>query len=181
MKIEMWITITDEKGRIEKHVRANSPVLNMIDLMQIQMSQVTLSVTDTTGTNSNAGASSSNFKAIGGAGDANLGIVVGTGTGAVVIGDTALGTKIAHGSSPTQLSYGATSVGLPQTSGTSRQFTISRTFTGNPTTAVNVTEVGIYVNGGGTTRQFCIDRTLNSFTVGAGASKTVTYTIKVTV
>lgn len=57
------------------------------------------------------------------------GIQVGTGTAAVLITDATLQTLILNGAAPNKLSYGACGVGANVTVGTTRRFTVARTFT----------------------------------------------------
>ncbi len=182
-KIEVWLTVTDEDGNVEIHKRANSFVRGFIDLIYgfITATTVTNGWTDTGGTNRNTSVASSNMLMNSGAGVTTFGIVVGSGSSAVTISDTALGTLIAQGTGAGQLQYGANSNIDPITSGTSRQFTLSRTLTNGSTGAVTVNEVGIYGKAGSTPWYVMWERTLTTFTINAGASKTVTYTIKVTV
>lgn len=185
MKFELYIAVEekDKNGQLKYFSRrkANSLVLNFIDLLSIQMSQVAQNLTDFGGTSRAVAAASVVFRATAGAGTITNGIRVGTGTNAVAVTDTTLQTAITHGTGAGQLSHGANSVGAPVTSGTSRQFTISRTFTNNTASAITVNEIGLVGDGAGSAYNFLIDRTLNSFTINAAASKTVTYTIRITV
>jgi hypothetical protein len=61
-------------------------------------------------------------------GDANYGILVGTGTTAVTTADYAVETQIAHGTGSGQLNHGATVVGGAVDAGSGCTMTISRQF-----------------------------------------------------
>lgn len=186
MKMQTFITIEnrDKNGQLKSYKKeeSHSFVRGFIDILQTQMSQDTLGGWTDTGSiarppNANAG----NFGCIAGAGTISYGIVVGSGTNPVAITDYALQTLITHGTGSGQLTYGTCTVGLPVTSGTSRQIAVSRSFTNASGSDVTVNEVGLYVRVVNVPYYICIDRTRNTFIVLSGTSSTVTYTIKVTV
>lgn len=181
MSLEAWITISDEKGRVESHKKANSLVLNFIDWMACVAGEVTTSMTDMGGTSRSQSFSAAPYRFGAAVSTSTYGIRVGTGSTAVALTDTALVTPIVHGTGAGQLSHGAHSVSGAVTSGTSRQFTVSRTFTNNTANPITVNEIGLAGLGSTSTYYFLVDRTLSTFTINAGASKTVTYTIMVTV
>jgi hypothetical protein len=184
MNLEGYLTIEskDKYGRLIdfKRQSLNSYVMAFIDLLCIQMSTTTQSMTDTGNTTRSVNISTNNFDATSAAGTTTYGMRVGTGTNAVAIGNYALQTPIAHGNGSGQLAHGATTVSLFSTVGTSRQFTVSRTFTNNSGAGITVNEVGIYVRGV-SAFYFMIERTLSTLTINNATSSTVTYTIKVTV
>lgn len=184
MNFDIFITLEgrDKYGRLTDFTKfkANSAVMGFIDLLCLQMGQAITTVTDTGNTGRSVSIVAINLYVVAAAGTITHGIRVGTGTNAVAIGDYALQTAIVHGNSSGQLSHAAVAVGTPGTSGTSRQFTVSRTFTNNSGAGITVNEIALYTNWNNS-YYFCIDRTLNTFTINNGSSKTVTYTIKVTV
>lgn len=185
MNFDILITLEgrDKYGRLTDFTKfkANSAVMGFIDILCTQMSQVNQTITDTGGTpRASTPPANTQFSVNAAAGTVTYGIRVGTGTATVVIGDYALQTAIGHGSSSGLLSYAACAVGVPGTSGTSRQFTVSRTLTNNSGANITVNEIALYTNYA-SAYYFCVDRTLNTFTINNGSSKTVTYTIKVTV
>ena len=113
---------------------------------------------------------------------AGRGVQCGTGTTAVTMSDYKIQTVIANGTGAGQLQWAAEVAYSVSSSGTSRLITTSRAFTNNSAGAINVTEVALNMmwrDSGGTNRQFCICRDLLSFTIGIGATKTVTYTFTV--
>jgi hypothetical protein len=160
----------------------NSYVAALIDILSAQITRIsTADGKDTGGATRSIGSNTDNYNIAAAAGDALRGIVVGTGTNAVVIGDYALQTKIVHGVGAGQLQYGLQSWVAPTTTGSTRKFTISRTWTNGTANPITVNEVGIYCYGGGTAWYFCIERTLSTKAIAAAASATATYTISVTV
>jgi len=188
MKFDLFINVTlrDRNGKVIKRIRrkANSYVRGMIDVLRTQMSQIGTSFVDTGGVSRVSTTNSLNFWTNAGAGVSYNGIVVGTGTNILTISDYALYSQIAHGSGSGQLNYGSCSVGVPSTVGTSRMFTVTRTFTNNSGASITVNEVGLVVGCNDdvpTNRYVLADRTRITFSIPNGASGTVTYTIKVTV
>lgn len=122
------------------------------------------------------------YRTDGGVNAVDKGIVCGTGTGAVAQTDYALGTLINAGNGAGQLAYAAQGTNAISSSGTSRLITLTRAVTNNSGGAINVTEVGLYCyiqDSGNNQRTHMLCRDLLSFTVGIGATKTVTYTITV--
>jgi len=69
--------------------------------------------------------------------------MVGTGTTAPQVTNYNLQTKINHGSGSGQLLYGATSLTAPTTSGSTRFWKASRTFTNSSGSSITVNEVGL--------------------------------------
>jgi len=191
MKLHATITVswTDKKGKVHKRTRvARSFVRSFIDLLYVKLTDLKiasglLDIANAVQT-SYTTQQPADMSCGGGTGNVSLGIIVGTSTQAVVVGDHDLITPIAHGTGSGQLSYGSTTFTDPVTSGGDRKFTISRTFTNGSGADITVNEVGLYAQHrtvAANPSYFCMDRTLNTFTVTNGTSKTVTYTIKVTV
>jgi hypothetical protein len=120
----------------------------------------------------------------------NIGIVIGTGVGAVTPTDFALGTQIAHGRVAGQMEYGGCDVAGFIITHPNGQFTIRRFFENNSGGGITVEEVGIYASGcggypGGNAPYawpFCIARDL---TGGVAVADTelleATYTVQITV
>ncbi|MBA7677972.1 hypothetical protein ES703_86239 [subsurface metagenome] len=73
-----------------------------------------------------------------------IGIVVGTGVGAVIPADFALGTQIAHGRGGGELEYGGCELLNIVFVNPNGEFTIRRYFTNNSGGGITVEEVGIY-------------------------------------
>ena len=113
------------------------------------------------------------------------GLVVGTGTNAVTINDTALQTQIAHGTSAGQLSYGASVVDLPSSDSTSTTLILTRPFTNGSTGSITVREIGVYSRMGDaesstTNRTLCIVRDTVTITLAVGDLLTLNYILKTT-
>lgn len=122
----------------------------------------------------------------GDSGDENEGIVVGSSDVAVQYDDYALGSKIAHGTGAGQLVYNAQSLENLQYSGGVISFRVTRTFTNNSGSSVDVKEIGMYMrqlDNTGTARNICVARDVlaSPQSVPDGATLTVRYTISVTV
>ena len=107
--------------------------------------------------------------------------MVGIGSGAVAVTKNALGTQILHGSTSGKLTHGTTVYTAPTTSGSTRSFTIQRTYTNNTAADITINEVGIYVHGTAVGWSLLLDRTLSTKTIPAGTAGTLTYTLGVTV
>jgi len=184
-RLQMKVSVVgrDPTGRIifRKSQICRSYVLAEIDLIYAQMQYGAHLIPDTGNVNRNIGADVNNLLANAGAGNVNYGIRVGTSSQAVAISDYHLIAAIAQGVGAGQLQHGAMSYVAPSTVGSTRRFTCSRTFTNGSGADITVNEVGIYACGGTTPYYFCIERSLLTFTVPNGASRTVTYTISVTV
>jgi hypothetical protein len=178
MKIKAYIEVWKGDKRILVKP-ANSFVRQLIDTLRMQMSQGTTNIRDVNNSVWSMSPSQYSFMVNAGVGADTWGIQVGTGTSSVGIEDYKLASKISHGTGSGQLQYGAVSVGNVAIVGTSAQFTIARTFTNNSGADITVNEVGLIWNYAGL--YFLLDRSLLTFTVPNGESRTVTYTIKVTV
>lgn len=194
LSAEISVEIRDRTGQLKsvRKMQANSLVRAFIDILYTHLQGTNgadVNTPDTGNVQRDMNPSSASYicahSSYGGAGDTLFGIVVGTGTAPVAISDYALGTKIAHGTGSGQLSYGATNISVPTTVGSTRKTTISRLLTNSSGSTINVTEVGIYAGAqaspSGTTEKFCIERTLNSFSILPSFQALVTYTISVSV
>ena len=110
------------------------------------------------------------------------GLVVGTGTNAVTLTDTALQTQIAHGTSAGQLQYGASVVNAPSSDSTSTTLILTRVFTNASGGTITITEIGIYASMTGLlgTFLFCIVRDLATIAMNDGDQLTLNYILKTT-
>jgi len=79
-----------------------------------------------------------------GAGEADSGIRVGTGTDVPTVDDVQLSVPILHGSGAGQLSHGATSLDVLGVSGGEVSLKIIRTFTNNSGATITVKELGLH-------------------------------------
>lgn len=192
MRIYIQAEIKDSSGKTIKKTPkqlCHSYVTALIDQLAALMGYVQLSVMDTGGTprtinRSNVSAVCPILICVAGAADITYGIAVGTSPSPVSIGDIKLFTIIQSGSTSGKLQYGTTSVGTPTTVGTSRVFTISRTFTNSSGNDITVEEVGLMVDtfdSAAAFRQFLVERSLFHLIIANGTSGTLTYTISATV
>lgn len=183
MKIETWMTIElrHKSGQLYGYqkFRPNSYVRALIDLLYAVFAGVTYSNGAVDTSNTTRSPSNPQPNVVAAIGVTTTGIRLGTGTNAVALADYALQTAIAEGTGSGQLTHSAVSFNAPITSGTTRQFTVMRTFTNNSGGTINVKEIGLYATAN--SYYFMIERTLNTFSILNTASATVTYTISVTV
>lgn len=119
------------------------------------------------------------------AGDDSVGIVVGSSGVAPTPTDTALASKISHGTGAGQLQYSDQTVEAISQSGNTVSFRISRSFTNGSGSSVTVAEAGIMAKvlaADGVTHSFLIMRDVISpeRSIPDGATLTIRYTIQVT-
>lgn len=119
---------------------------------------------------------------IGGANVDNMGIVIGTGTGAESFEGYVIGTLIAQGTSSGQMTYNAQSVGtMSYDSGTKKMSKVdTRVFNNNSGGAITVTEVCWYVDCFYNKLMLCRDLLSSSVAVPNAGQLTVTYTMELT-
>lgn len=119
----------------------------------------------------------------------NIGIQIGTGVGAVIPTDIALGTKIAHGRAAGQMEYGGCELVNIAFADPNGEFTIRRYFTNLSGGGITVQEVGIYspgtryeVNSGDAAWPFCIARDISGAVAVLDTEiLRVTYVVQITV
>ena len=189
IRIYYQVTITDRYGRVVRRTRlrrSRSLLRQWIELLRVRLSQENQSgVTDIAGgVVTIIHASTSGMLINGGVGDANRGLVLGAGSGAVDISDNVLGSQVLNGSGPGQLSHAAVTFGGIVVDATSAQFTISRIFNNQSGGPIAINEVGIHAQNnrsGQVPHYFLIVRDLVSpgETVPAGGAATLVYTIRV--
>jgi hypothetical protein len=110
-----------------------------------------------------------------------FGIVVGTGTDAVLIDNYKLKTQIAHGNLATQLYYQACTLGVYTQVGSEGYFIISRNFNNNSGSTITIQEAGLYAQYLNVATYFCFGRDLTG-PIDVLNTKTLVaqYTFKVT-
>ena len=178
------LTIRDPQGRVIKRVKrpSRSYVLAFIDLLYIQMTQVSANIVDTGNTSRAVIANTINFRTEAGNDVNTYGPKVGTGTGAVVIGDYALGTAIAHGTGAGTLDHQATEWMNLGTSGSTRSFQLRRLFVNASGAPITINECGLYSQGAGPYNFLTVrDLVSPGVAVPNGGSATLIYTLGVTV
>ncbi len=124
----------------------------------------------------------SSFRLQAAAGDANYGIVVGTGTNAVAVTNYALQTKIAHGTGVGQLQYSAMSFPVNYTvSAPDAYCDVARTVTNGSGADITVEEIGLITLDYTAGVYWLKERTRQTVVVPNTLGKTITYRFKVTV
>lgn len=88
------------------------------------------------------------FRSDASAGTSTYGIMIGSGTTAEAVTDTALAVKIAHGTGSGQLQYGTVTYGAPSTTATTTTFRFTRVFTNGSGGTVTVEEIGLVFGSG---------------------------------
>ncbi len=195
LQLELECEVRDKNGKlISKHQQVSKSLLKNFALAlkgimagSLQNKSVTLK--DTSGISRGYPYMSTAYLYIffvnAAAGDANFGILVGSGTKAVTRDDYNLVSKIAHGSEAGQLAYGATTVEDPDGTPPDTVFRVIRTFTNNYAESITVNEIGLafhtYDNSAGALC-FLIARDVLSTpqSIPSGATLTVRYIFKVT-
>ena len=164
---------------------AHSFLQNYITWLFLRMvGPTTQSLTDTGGTGRSIHRNSL-IDANTAAGTSTEGLVVGTGTNAVAIGDTKLQTQIAHGTSAGTLDYGASVVNLPSSTSTTTTLILTRVFANSSGGSITVREIGIYSSMGTTEGAFtnvlmCIVRDTVTIALSNGDQLTLNYILSTT-
>jgi hypothetical protein len=197
------LEVKDREGRLlgRKKVRAQSWVGNVVSLLSCILSGGTTSIdylslyymisrADMVDVGGNARglvmAIQSPGLRLGAAADAGVdafGILAGTSSTPVTIGQYNLGAKITHGTGAGQLSYGATTVEA-MVKDTTWYFRVIRAFTNNSSADITVYEVGLFVrlpygtsSASNTVIMLARDVISGGILVPAGATLTVRYII----
>ena len=177
--LEIIIYGKDGTRELTKYQPLNSYLRNFICFLHKDMAGVAEYILDTGGAGRTVIATST-WVAGAAEGNANSGIVVGTGTNPVAITDTKLQTQIAHGSAAGQLYYQTAIVGVVITGANYAQIIISRNFTNSSGASITVKEAGLYVYSA--TWYFAIVRDLTGdIVVANGKTLAMQYYIKTTV
>jgi len=195
LRQQLYITIEvhdpDGRRRYYRRARAHSFVLQYLQHIRGLIGNVQQTGVADTGATSrtlqytNAGANVRHLNLEPESGSTQ-GLVVGTGTTAVTILDTALAALIATGSGAGQLTYGTQTINAVAGAGSSRSFSMVRIFTNDSAGNIVVAECGAYVSSndsGGTQRYFLAWRDVlgSTVTVVPAQTITVTYTLTISV
>ena len=175
---EIEVRDIDCKLILTKGFEAHSYVLAFLDILSSHFTNTSRTITDTGGTARTVTAGGLDFRGV--LNDSTQGIVVGTGTNAVAIGDTKLQTQVANGSGAGQMNHQLEEFLAPATSGTTRLYKITRIILNDSGGDITINECGIYSLTSGF--KFCCVRDLVSpgVTVANLGTITVRYTIGVT-
>lgn len=185
MKLYYELIVKDKDGKLLSHVKqpARSWLKQWSQLIYGGMSGVAQSVLDTNGVSRVQSVTYDLLNIAGLAGNANLGVVVGTGIDPVTINDYRLQSQVAHGTGAGQLAHQATEIIYPPSvSGSECYFQVKRIFVNGSGGLVLVNEIGVY---GAITSAYpaCIIRDVLVGTVNIpdGGSMTVIYRVKAVV
>lgn len=184
-KVRLKITQRTPSGLLvceNDWVELNSIVTQWVNIEHLYMTASTNNIIDITNTSRSFTIAAIDNSTVLGAGGEGWGIMVGTGTNAVAIGDYALQTAVAHGTGAGQLSFGANSITTaPTTSGSKRYFQLSRGFTNNSGGNITLNEVALYLRNTVGSWTFCMERSLVTHTINNGNVSTYVYEISATV
>lgn len=182
MNLDYEVILKDKHGKILAHLKqpARSWLKQWSQLIYGGMSGVTQSVPDINGVSRTQSVTYDLLNIAGLAGNANLGVVVGTGVEPVTINDYRLQSQVTHGFGAGQLSHQATEIIYPPSvSGAECYFQVKRIFINGSGGVVSVNEIGVY---GAITSSYpaCIIRDVLVGTVNIpdGGSMTVIYRVK---
>jgi len=185
--MELWIEalVKDKKGKVLKRLerKAHSFVGNFIRCLAVQFVSGKEAITDVGGNAVNPYANQYSLKAGAGSGNDDFGIQAGTGTNAVSINDTALQTKIAHGTGSGQLQYGAVTFGATACDASKCECTITRDFANGSGGDITVNELGLVLqmyDGGNKNILVARDVVSGGIAVANGQTLTVNYKIRAT-
>lgn len=177
LRLEMYLV--DQRGKRKLVLRKkNDPFVQaMLYAIWTHFTMVNQNIKDVSGTNRSYG--HTEMTADPAAGVA-YGIVVGTGTNAVTVGDYTLQTLIAHGTGSGQLYYLGSAFSAPVLSGSTYTTECYRQIINLSGGDVTVNEVGIYGRYGGW--DFCLARdTTGGIVVPADGILIVVYKIQTTI
>jgi hypothetical protein len=178
-KAEIRAVVLGKDGKIRKRYkwkRANSLIKAFAQGLKIGMGQAAETVKDVTGTDRTVGANAANLSVNAVSGVSSWGMVIGSDATPVSMSDYKLGAQIT-----TNVDHSAVTVSMEYPDANTARVVISRTFTNNTGANVVIQEVGLYAKLGGTTYNFCIDRSLYSLLLPAGEAVVITYRISVSV
>lgn len=186
MKIKAYVAIEvrDKKGRLltRRRQQAHSLLEQFNEVLYGRMSNVTLDLKLTTGTETSLPPSGFSLLATASEGDNGYGVVVGTSDTAVAITDYALGAIVANGSGADQLLYKVvTFPDAPATVGSTNTWTIRRLFENDSGATITIKEAGIYVTVGAIKYVGLCRDVITTTDIPNAATATVTYTWTVAV
>jgi len=182
MNLHYEVLVKDKRGKILAHLKqpARSWLKQWSQLIYGGMAGVAQSVLDINGVSRAQSVTYDLLNIVGLAGNAGLGVVVGTGMDPVTINDYRLQGQVAQGFGAGQLNHQATEIIYPPSrSGPECSFQVKRIFINGSGGMVSVNEIGVY---GAITSSYsaCIIRDVLVGTVNIpdGGSVTVIYRVK---
>ncbi|MBA7664354.1 hypothetical protein ES703_72412 [subsurface metagenome] len=186
MKAELWysVVVRDRHGKIISRERRKSKsfLKQWNQLVYVQMSQATISITDTGGNSRSIGPDLSSFNMDAAIGVITHGIRVGTENTAVAIDDDALETPLTEGAGAGQMNHWACTVGDPTVSAPNCSFLVSRVIVNSSGSEITVKEAGIYMKMKGGYYSCAVRDVFGTpQAVPNGGAITVNWTLQVTV
>jgi hypothetical protein len=176
MKIDAYITVSKD-GKVLKRVKAKSFIQAFIFGLFTQINGSQAACIDVGNAPRATQGYASNLNCVVPAGTKDRGIVVGTTSTPVVVTDYKLAAQ------NLTLTHGGSAVSGWGVVGNICQATLTRAFTNNTGGDIAIEEVGIYtyIWDGAALRYYCLERTILSFLIPNTETRTITYTIRVTV
>jgi len=178
VSLESLALVSSTRGRAmirRRRLRARSLVKQFVELLSVDMGRASAAITDTGGVSRTISADQGILNAGAPSGTTSYGIVIGTGTNPVTMTDYKLQNQVTS-----NISHGVVTVAVENPSVNVWRIRISRVFVNNTGSVLEIKEVGLYVASGVPSYFFCADRSLYPFNISAGASRTLTYRITVT-
>lgn len=176
------ITVRDPQGRVTRRLRfrSRSFLQQWNRLMAAQVLWTTITIKDVNNVGQSITQSTMNFRMYASIADTDKGIVVGTGTTAVAIGDYKLEALIPEGAGSGQMNYQTSLVATPVISAPYCSFKVTRVVTNNSGVTITVKELGVYATML-STYYGCVIRDIlgTPLDVVDGGSISVDYTIRV--
>jgi len=176
--VTLQASVADARGKVTAFPErpANSLLTAFVNLLFIQLAQLTTSIRDTSNTLRNVALNTKNLMVAGGAANTTTGILIGSGTTAPTMADYKIETQLTA-----NVTHGATSLFLDAPDANTYVAAIARTFTNLTGGILAIREVALVVEASSAPAYyFCIDRTLFSEDVPNGLPTTLTYRIYVT-
>ncbi len=168
LNITYHLLVRDKDGKTVQELQTpgHSFVQQFIELLYTVMLNKTFTITDTTNTGrSVTGPDIDILDTRSLVNNSTFGILVGTGTTAVLVTDHVLETPIVEGTSSGQLTHGAEIATAPTVTGVTSQFSHARPFTNGSGATITVTEVGLYAVGSAGSNVFLIAREILSSSI----------------
>lgn len=154
-----------------KWLKAKTLTIAYAQCILLEMSQLTQTIKDTSGTNRACSTGQRSLSNNAAAGATTWGIQIGTGQTATTRNDYSLQTQVS-----TNIYHGAVSYELTQPDANTQIVLLHRSFTNNTAAAINVHEVAL-VSRWQDFYCLCLDHTLFDVTIPTGTTKIVTYAL----
>lgn len=178
------LTVRDKSGEVVRQTllrRCRSFILQFLQLVEIQMFQVTVSTKDTGGVARTPALHAMNLSVNAAAGTATYGTIIGTGTTSPANNDYVMEIPIAEGVGAGQMSYGGQSKITTTIVGANVDFVLARAILNASGGTINVTEAGLGMLMTGPYTFLVIHDTFTAVPVANTETLTVTYTLRTAV